>query len=96
MSWADVYTDYAAWQKAGEPDGYVWGVNWSLAYPGLVAHKSSERAITWTRRVGHPMFEASLTTNQFALSVIFHSLRTTRIDDQTALISRVIIPLNRK
>jgi hypothetical protein len=24
-SWDDCLTDYAAWQAAGEPDGYLWG-----------------------------------------------------------------------
>src|SRR5688500_5261006 len=34
-SWDDSFTDYATWQAAGEPDGYVWGTGWSLAFPGL-------------------------------------------------------------
>src|SRR3954449_12756887 len=31
-SWTDEFIDYEGWQKAGEPDGYVWGTNWSNAY----------------------------------------------------------------
>jgi hypothetical protein len=33
-SWDDVFTDYSAWKAAGEPEGYVWGVCDSEAYPG--------------------------------------------------------------
>jgi len=35
-SWRDEFTNYDRWLAAGSPDGYVWGTNWSLAYPGLV------------------------------------------------------------
>jgi hypothetical protein len=34
-SWDDVFTDYEAWELAGAPDGYVWGVWWADAYPGM-------------------------------------------------------------
>jgi hypothetical protein len=34
-SWDDVYTDYDAWERAGNPQGFVWGVNRAPAYPGL-------------------------------------------------------------
>lgn len=33
-SWSDEFVDYQAWLDAGEPDGYVWGTDWSSAYPG--------------------------------------------------------------
>lgn len=92
-SWSDVFIDYATWEQAGEPEGYVWGVNWSLAYPGLKPIEPSGKAATWTQRVQHPMHEASLTTNQFHLGIVFHELRAERIDDRTDLISKVIIPL---
>src|SRR5438046_996991 len=28
-SWSDEFTDYKKWQAAGEPEGVVWGTNWS-------------------------------------------------------------------
>jgi hypothetical protein len=30
-SWDDVFTDYQAWEAAGNPEGFVWGVNWANA-----------------------------------------------------------------
>ncbi len=92
-SWDDVFTDYAAWERAGEPDGYVWGSNWTLAYPGLWAVEPSPRALEWTSRLGRPMYEAVLETDRFELTLVFHSLRTKKIDDRTDLVSQVVFPL---
>ena len=92
-SWTDVFTDYAAWERAGNPGGYVWGTNWSLAYPGIKAVVPSMKAATWTDRVKHAMHEVALTTDRFRIELVFHDLLTERIDDRTDLISQVIIPL---
>jgi len=92
-SWSDLYTDYAVWEQSGAPAGYVWGVNWSLAYPGLRMIEPSPTAADWSQRLKHPMYEAELATNQFRLRLVFHDIRTEHVDDRTDLISRVIIPL---
>jgi hypothetical protein len=92
-SWADLFTHYGAWEEGGQPEGYVWGVNWSLAYPGIKAVEASAKADQWSRRLQHPMYEAELTTSQFRLALVFHDLRTQQIDDRTDLISQVTIPL---
>ncbi len=39
VSWADEFLDYQRWIAAGEPDGYVWGSEWSMAYPGVFRHR---------------------------------------------------------
>lgn len=44
ISWADEFTDYSAWERAGCPDGFVWGVESSLAYPG--AGSRAEQALS--------------------------------------------------
>lgn len=93
-SWDDLFTDYAAWERAGHPDGYVWGTNWSLAYPGWTVVEPSATAARWTERLGHPMFEARVETDRFQLQCCFHALRTEFLDDRTEMVSRVIIPLD--
>lgn len=93
LSWADVFTDYAQWEAAGHPDGYVWGTGWSLAYPGLTIVRDSELAREWSRRVEHSMFEVTLATDRFALRVIFHSVRTKKVADTVQIVNRLIIPL---
>jgi hypothetical protein len=92
-SWDDVFTDYGKWSDAKEPEGYVWGTNWSLAYPGTQPILDSTQAAEWTRRLGKPMFEATLETDQFFLRLIFHSIRSRKIDDRFDLVSQVVIPL---
>lgn len=94
-SWSDEFTDYEKWIAAKEPDGYVWGTNWSLAYPGIRAIHNSAEAAEWSRRLGKQMFEVTLETDRFFLRLIFHSLHWRRIGEKTETISRVVIPLKR-
>ena len=92
-SWEAEFTDYAAWQAAGEPDGYVWGTNWSNAYPGLAAVPDSTDAARWTARLGKPMHEMTVETDRFFLRLVFHSIRTRRLSSDIGTISQVHIPL---
>lgn len=52
-SWDDVFIDYATREAAGNPEGFVWGVQWADAYPGLSYVADSRSAASWTERVGH-------------------------------------------
>jgi hypothetical protein len=92
MSWEDTFIDFEAWEAAGTPAGLLWGTNWSLAEV-CRAIEPSPLAAEWSDRLGVPMFEASLATDRFSLSLVFHSLRTQKIDDRTDTISQVIEPL---
>jgi len=82
-SWDDVLTDYAAWEAAGTPDGYVWGSNCSLAYPGLDAPDTDPAADDWASRVGKPMYAMSIETDRFKLAVVFHAVRAEKLSDDT-------------
>ena len=93
LSWGDDLTDYQRWQKVGEPEGYVWGTNWSNAYPGLAAISGSERAVEWTARLGKEMHEAQLETDRFALRLVFHTVRSRKISESVSTISQVHIPI---
>ncbi|HEY8572658.1 hypothetical protein [Phenylobacterium sp.] len=93
ISWDDLFTDYPAWEAAGNPEGYVWGVNWSLAYPGLDAPNQDPLAHQWSERLGKSMFAASIETNQFKLSAIFHGARVRKLSDNSPTVSQVVIPL---
>jgi hypothetical protein len=73
----DVFVDYDRWKTAGEPDGFVWGVNWALAYPGLRYAESSESAATWTERLGLSMHEVAIETNTYTLVLVFHDVAVT-------------------
>jgi hypothetical protein len=80
-SWADIYTNYAAWVRAGGPDGYVWGVCYSLAYPGAAYVENSAVAQEWAVRLGKPMHEVLIETNGHNLRLIFHDLSVRELKD---------------
>jgi len=93
VSWADEFTDYAKWQTAGEPDGYVFGTDWSLAYPGITLPPSSSEAQKWSRRLERPIYSASIETDQFCISVIFSNVRHRKLSDDTNLVRQTVISL---
>ena len=78
-SWDDLYTDYAAWEAAGQPSGYVWGVNYSAAYPGATLVRESALAAEWSERVGRAMHEVRIETNGHAFQIVFHRLLVARV-----------------
>lgn len=92
-SWSDTFIDYDAWERAGTPPGYIWGTNWSLADGGIKAVDPSPLAEMWTERLGKQMYEVRLETDRFSLVVVFHGMRTAKIDDRTDTISQVIAPV---
>lgn len=92
-SWDDVFTDYAEWERAGNPNGYVWGTCWSLAYPGQKVTTSSPRAEEWSGRVGREMVELSVETDRFLLTLVFHQVHVRKLNDDRGLIDRATIPL---
>jgi hypothetical protein len=73
-SWNDEFIDYSNWENAGAPSGYVWGVCWSLAYPGLSYVDHSELAREWSRRLGKTMHEVKIDTNSQNFGLVFHDV----------------------
>jgi hypothetical protein len=93
VSWGDEFIDYDKWVTAGEPGGYVWGTKWSLAYPGIEAVEESPIAKEWSDRLGKNMYEITLETDRFFLRLIFHSIKSEKIGDDTSTISQITVPL---
>jgi len=92
-SWDNCLLDYVAWETAGQPDGYLWGTNWSLAYPGLETPDVDSVAEQWSKRLGKPMHAMSLETDRFKLSIIFHDSWNKKLSDDDSIIRQVLIPL---
>jgi hypothetical protein len=92
-SWDDHFTDYKAWLAAEEPDGYVWGTNWSLAYPGLRLLEGDAGAAHWSERLGRPMHAIALETDRFILRLVFHDARAKRLSDDRSIIDRALTPV---
>ncbi len=89
-SWDDVFLDYA---KAVDLDGYVWGTNWSNAYPGLVAPDQDAVAEAWAQRLGKPMYAMGLTTDRFSLRLIYSEVKSRKIGDDVQVIRQTIVRL---
>lgn len=92
-SWSDEFLEYQGWLDAGAPGGYVWGTDWSNAYPGITSSDRSKLAEDWTRRLGKDMSEMALETDRFALRLIFHAVLWRKLNQDTGTISQVNIPL---
>jgi hypothetical protein len=94
QAWSDVFIDHARWEAAGEPSGFVWGVCWSTAYPGVRYVDESPRARDWSARLGKPMHEVSIETEAFKIHVVFNDFTVTKLNDETQVLQKVMFPLD--
>jgi hypothetical protein len=78
-SWDDLFTDYQAWEAAGAPAGYVWGVRYAAAYPGMSYVALSASARQWTEQLDREMHEVRIETNAWVLRLVFHDLRVEQL-----------------
>lgn len=92
-SWTDEFTDFVKWKNSGEPEGYVFGTSWSLAYPGIEAPLSNREAQIWSERLQRPMYSASIETDLFFISLIFSAVLHRKLSDETGVIRQVLIPI---
>lgn len=80
-SWDDAFTSEEAYEKAGRPEGYFWGVGYSMAYPGATLRADSAGARDWSHRLGKQMWEVIIETNAHNIELIFHDLRVIDLPD---------------
>jgi hypothetical protein len=92
-SWSDDFIDYKRWEDAGEPEGYVFGTDWSLAYPGWTALTDDAAAASWTEKLGRPVHAASLETDRFKLKLVFSDARLEQLSENAPTVRRVIFPM---
>ena len=78
-SWADEFTDYAAWEAAGNPSGFVWGVKYANAYPGARTVADSHAAAKWSEKLGQAMYEVEIRATPFLITLVCHDLRVDRL-----------------
>lgn len=57
------------------PDGFIWGVRYSAAYPGLTYIEDGKRARHWSKLLGRTMHEITLETEAFHLRLVFADVR---------------------
>jgi len=57
------------------PDGFIWGVRYSNAYPGLTYIENSHFAQKWMEQMKRPMHEVKIETEAFHLTLVFADIR---------------------
>jgi hypothetical protein len=60
-----------------EVDGYVWGVNWQMLYPGIALVERSALAAEWAARLGFDLREAVIEGNGHLMQLVFRDLSIT-------------------
>jgi hypothetical protein len=93
QSWSDDFTNYAQWVQAGEPEGYVFGTDWSLAYPGMSVDDASPEAAKWSERLQRPMFFTKVETDRFNIALVFSGVQHRKLSSSVAVLKQVLIPL---
>lgn len=79
-SWDDCFTNMDDYKKAGEPEGYIWGINSTLAYPGFSYLADSEKADEWTHKLNKQMREVKVEAEILKLRLIFHEWTLKKLD----------------
>jgi hypothetical protein len=93
QSWDDHFIDMDTYEKAGAPEGYVWGTNMMGAYPGFTEVKDSIKAAEWTKRLHRPMMEVELEAEIFQFNFVFYDWTLKKLNDQTDTVSQFTFPL---
>ncbi|HEY0735212.1 MAG TPA: hypothetical protein VGD69_09935 [Herpetosiphonaceae bacterium] len=76
------------------PDGFVWGVRYSTAYPGLTYVEQGEYARTWSQTLNYPMHEITLETEAFHLRLVFADVRYVFVGHDAAAWVRKMYPIS--
>ena len=62
-------------------DGYVWGVNSHVLYPGMSVMSPSARAEKWSADIGIDFQEVHIESNAHNISLIFSDLSVTEVGE---------------
>ncbi|MER7362643.1 YxiG-like protein [Nonomuraea wenchangensis] len=74
-TWRDSLDDRLITYETGvNLDGYVWGVNWQMLYPGATLITDSPAARDWAAAIGIDFHEVRIQTNAHDLALIFSDL----------------------
>ena len=71
----DLVLSGADFPEKQNPPGFVWGVRYATAYPGLKYVDDGARAEYWSRKVGRKMHEVLTGTNVYSLRLVFADIR---------------------
>jgi hypothetical protein len=61
-------------------EGYVWGVNWQVLYPGVKYVEKSRTARVWAKDLRIPFHEVQVEMNAHRLDLVFSDLEVTPVE----------------
>jgi len=76
-----------------EPDGFIWGVRFAEAYPGMEYLETGDRAEYWSRLLGRTMHEVSIETNVYLLRRVFADVRYAFLGNEPEVVLPRDMPL---
>jgi hypothetical protein len=71
----DLVLSGADFPEKKNPPGFVWGIRYATAYPGLKYVENGARAEYWSKKVGRKMHEVLIGTNVYSLRLVFADVR---------------------
>jgi hypothetical protein len=78
----------------GEPDGFIWGVRFAEAYPGMEYLETSARAEYWSGLMGRTMHEITVETNVYLLRIVFADVRYAFVGNEPDVVLPKDMPLS--
>jgi hypothetical protein len=77
-----------------DPDGFIWGVRFADAYPGMEYLETGERAEYWSGLMGRKMHEITVETNAYLLRLVFADVRYTFVGNEPEVVLSKDMPLS--
>ena len=82
------------YESGKDLNGYVWGVNWSLLYPGWSLISPSQKAAKWGKEIGIEFHEVVIESNAYTIALVFSELTITKLSEQVSQgINQTFIPV---
>ena len=72
----DRLLDLSRQSESDYPNGFIWGVNYAVTYPGLTLTENSDELIQLEKTYGLKFNKIFIETNAYELTLIFHDLDT--------------------
>lgn len=76
------------------PDGFIWGVRFADAYPGMEYLETGERAGYWSGLMGRKMHEITVETNAYLLRLVFADVRYSFVGNESEVLLSKDMPLS--
>jgi len=77
-----------------DPYGFIWGVRFADAYPGLAYLENGERAEYWSHLMGRKMHEITVETNAYLLRLVFADVRYAFLGHEPEVVLQKDMPLS--